>query len=124
MKINDLEFYLVQIDRSESEEPVRSVLVRLTTDSGLEGWGESALGWQAEELAGRRDALLSVLAGRSIFEIEELHSLEVLSDAGLRSALEMAFWDLVGRAAGQPLCNLFGGGYRRRIPLAVRLRLA
>jgi len=33
----------------------------------------------------------------------------------------MACWDLVGRAAGEPLCHLLGGGYRQRIPLAVRL---
>jgi L-alanine-DL-glutamate epimerase-like enolase superfamily enzyme len=33
----------------------------------------------------------------------------------------MACWDLVGQDAGQPLCHLFGGGYRRRIPLALRL---
>ena len=121
MKINDLEFHLVQIGRFELGQPVRSVLVRLATDSGLEGWGESAIGWRAEELSARRDALLPVLVGRSIFEIEELHGMETLEPAPLRCAVEMAFWDLVGRAVGQPLCHLFGGGYRRRIPLAVRL---
>jgi len=121
MKINELEFYLVQIQRSQSEKPVRRLLVRLATDSGLEGWGESGLRWRATQLPGRRNALMSVLGGRSIFDIEELHTLKVLSDGPLRSALEMAFWDLVGRAAREPLCHLFGGGYRRRIPLAIRL---
>jgi L-alanine-DL-glutamate epimerase-like enolase superfamily enzyme len=33
----------------------------------------------------------------------------------------MACWDLIGRAAGQPLCHLLGGAYRRRIPLAAQL---
>ena len=121
MKINDLEFYLVEIGQSGSYRPVRSVLVRLATDAGIEGWGEWGIVWRAAELSARRDALLPVLAGRSVFDIEELHTLEVLSSAPLRCALETAFWDLVGRAVGQPLCHLFGGGYRRRIPLAVRL---
>ncbi len=121
MEINDLEFYLVEIECSEPEQPVRSVLVRLMSESGLEGWGESALRWEASELPGRRDTLLPVLAGRSVFDIEELLALPALSQPPLRAALEMACWDLVGRVTGQPLCHLFGGGYRTRIPLAVRL---
>ena len=121
MKINDLEFHLVEIGCTGRTEPVRSLLVRLTTDSGLEGWGESALRWRVGELAARRDALLPLLAGRSIFDIEELHALGALPPAPLRAAVEMACWDLMGQAVGQPLCRLLGGEYRRRIPLAVRL---
>jgi L-alanine-DL-glutamate epimerase-like enolase superfamily enzyme len=121
MKINDLEFYLVEISRTESRDPVRSLLVRLVTDSGREGWGESTLGWRPGELAARRAALLPVLAGRSVFDISELLSLEVLKDPLLRCAVEMACWDLIGRVVGQPLCNLMGGRYRTRVPMAVRL---
>jgi L-Ala-D/L-Glu epimerase len=121
MKINDLEFYLVEIARTESQDPVRSLLVRLATDSGLEGWGEATLGWRPGELAARRAALLPVLAGRSMFDIAELLTLEVLKDPPLRCAVEMACWDLIGRVVEQPLCNLMGGRYRTRIPLAVRL---
>jgi len=33
----------------------------------------------------------------------------------------MASWDLIGWITRQPLCHLFGGRYRSRIPLAVRL---
>ena len=121
MTISDLEFYLVEIACQGREAPVRSVLVRLATHAGLAGWGEGGLGWRAAELAARRDSLLPVLAGRSVFDLEELLTLETLQAGPLRSALEMACWDLVGRTAGQPLCHLFGGGYRRRVPLAVRL---
>ena len=121
MTISDLEFYLVDIQRAGARAAVRSMLVRLATDSGLEGWGESRVSWRDGELSARRDALLPVLAGRSVFDIEELLTLKVLQDPPLRCALEMASWDLVGRVAGQPLCHLFGGGYRQRIPLAVRL---
>ncbi len=122
MIINDLEFILVQVGRAESTEPVRSVLVRLTTDSGLEGWGEGDLPWRPDELAARREAILPVLAGRSIFDIEELLGSDALADPALRCALEIGFWDLIGRTVGQPLCHLFGGEYRQRIPVTVRLR--
>jgi L-alanine-DL-glutamate epimerase-like enolase superfamily enzyme len=121
MTIDDLEFYLVEIERNELDRPVRSLLVRLSSESGLEGWGEAACGWHSGELPRRRELLRPVLGGRNAFDIEELLTLERLRSAPLRCAVEMASWDLVGRAVGQPLCHLFGGQYRRRIPVAVRL---
>ena len=33
----------------------------------------------------------------------------------------MAVWDLLGRVLRQPLCNLLGGYYRRRVPVSIRL---
>ncbi len=119
--IDDLEFYLAEVTSAGPEPPVRSLVVRLTTDRGLEGWGESRTEWQASELPARHAALAPVLAGRSLFEIEDLLTLPALRFAPLRCAVEMASWDLIGRVTGQPLCHLFGGGYRRRIPLAVRV---
>lgn len=121
MTISDLEFYLVEIGCDWQQAPLTSLLVRLATAAGLEGWGEAQLGWRASELGPRRDALLPIMAGRSVFDVEELLELEALDAAPLRSAVEMACWDLVGRAAGQPLYRLLGGGYRQRIPVAVRL---
>ncbi len=121
MKIHDLEFFLVAAGQGESPVPARFLLARITTSSGLEGWGEASLSWRPTELAARRETLLAVLAGRSVFDIEELHTLEVLSPPPLRSAIEMAFWDLLGRVLRQPLCNLLGGYYRRRVPVSIRL---
>jgi len=121
MTIIDLEFFLVEVSCLGMPDPARSVLVRLLTTSGREGWGEAQLDWRPDELAARRNALLPVLAGRSLFEIEDLTGLAALRAAPLRCAIETASWDLIGQVAGLPLCHLFGGGYRRRIPLAVRL---
>lgn len=121
MKIADLEFYLVRLPRSGPHPPLESLLVRLVADSGHEGWGEAALRWRSWELAARRDALISSLVGRSVFDVEELLRLDCMSSAALRSALEMASWDLVARVARQPLCHLCGGYYRQRVPLAARL---
>jgi L-alanine-DL-glutamate epimerase-like enolase superfamily enzyme len=121
MRIRDLEFFLATVAQSEPPTPARSLLVRIVAASGLEGWGESPLGWRIGELAARREALLAVLAGRSVYDIEELHTLEALSPAPLRSAVEMAIWDLLGRVLKQPLCNLLGGYYRRRVPVSIRL---
>jgi L-alanine-DL-glutamate epimerase-like enolase superfamily enzyme len=121
MKINDLELYQVAVGQADSGEAAHSLLVRVSTTAGLEGWGESHLHWRSAELSARRDALLAVLAGRDVYDVEELHSLEALRAAPLRSAVEMAVWDLMGRRLKQPLCNLFGGYFRRRVPVSIRL---
>jgi len=124
MTISELELYWVQIGCMGQQSPVWSLVVRLATDSGLEGWGEGQVVWRPAELGARRDFLLPVLAGRSAFDIEEFLTLEALRLAPLRCAVEMALWDLVGRAARQPICHLLGGAYRQRVALAVRLPAA
>ncbi len=121
MKINDLEFFLVEIEHEINSKPIRRLLTRLTTDRGVLGWGDSAGKWRPEELAARREALLPVLTGRNVFDIEELLRLEVLDQPELRVGLEMACWDAFGRSLGRPLAHLIGGEYRRRIPLTIRL---
>ena len=121
MKINDLEFFLVEIDCEISSKPIRRLIVRLTTEEGVCGWGESHSTWRPQELSDRREALLAVLAGRNVFDIEELLKLEALGETSLRVGLEMACWDALARSLGRPLAHLWGGQYRRRIPLTIRL---
>lgn len=120
MKINDLELFLVSTGAANAQGPLQSLLVRITTNAGVEGWGESGLNWRVGELSARREALLAILEGRSIYDIEELHSLEALGPPPLRSAIEMAVWDLLARSLRQPLYNLLGGCYRRRVPVSIR----
>ncbi|MCE5268997.1 MAG: mandelate racemase/muconate lactonizing enzyme family protein [Planctomycetaceae bacterium] len=121
MKIHDLEFFLVGGGQSNSTSPERRLLVRVKGSPGFEGWGEAGLAWRPTELGERRESLLAVLAGRSIYDVEELHCLDALTPSPFRAAVEMAVWDLLGRTLRQPLCNLLGGYYRRRIPVSVRL---
>lgn len=121
MRISDLELFLVAVPFGGPWPPVRALLVRLATRDGLEGWGEARVAWRAAECKPRRDLLLAALVGRAVYDVADLPALDVLSHAPLRAAVEMACWDALSRAARQPLCNLLGGCYRRRIPLAVRL---
>jgi L-alanine-DL-glutamate epimerase-like enolase superfamily enzyme len=121
MKIHDIEFFVVAAAAVDSPTPTRSLLVRIATTAGQEGWGESSLGWRIGELAARRESLLAILGGRSVFDIEELHTIDALAPSPLRAAVEMAMWDLMGRVLKQPLCSLLGGCYRRRVPISIRL---
>ena len=100
--------------------PVDSLLVKVTTTEGYEGWGE-ALGFETAPLA--RHALEEVIAplcvGRDARQIAPLmralqEKLHVLGRAGslmhALSALDIALWDIAGKAAGVPLHRLLGGG--------------
>jgi L-alanine-DL-glutamate epimerase-like enolase superfamily enzyme len=119
MFLADLELFLLELPASNGA--VRTLLVRVADDSGQEGWGESRAAWHAGELAARRNSLLAVLAGRAIHDVEALLADDLLADRALACGIEMALWDLIARAAQQPLCHLLGGAYRSNVPLAIRL---
>ncbi len=121
MIIDDIEFFAVEIDRTDAYRPVRSLIVRIDSDDGREGWGETPLDLLPSQRPPNRSALLALIEGRSVFCVEEILDAELLSCPPLRLAVEMAVWDLIGRTLKQPLCRVWGGAYRPAVPLATRL---
>ena len=95
-----------------------NTVVRIETDAGLVGHGEVCpLGpaYLPSYAAGARTGILELapaLLGRDPCEPDRLND---LMDARLKghpyvkSALDMACWDLLGKAAGLPLVTLLGG---------------
>ena len=97
-----------------------SLLVRVTTDQGLVGWGE-AFGFRAVASAKLAiDQLIAPLCvGQDATRIEPLmlevqKKLHVFGRAGALafgiSAVDIALWDIAGKAANMPVCRLLGGG--------------
>jgi len=97
-----------------------SLLVKVTTDQGLVGWGE-AFGFRA--VASARLAIDQLIAplrvGQDATRIDSLmldvqKKLHVFGrGAALAfaiSAVDIALWDIAGKAANMPLCRLLGGG--------------
>jgi muconate cycloisomerase len=119
MIVGDVELFLIELPAGDGA--LRTLLLRVVSESGAEGWGETRKNWHPAELPARRKGLLAALAGRAIHDIESIMTLDVLADRALACGVEMALWDLVAQSAGQPLCNLLGGAYRQSIPLAVRM---
>ncbi len=100
------------------------LFLRLTTDTGLTGLGEATLEWQ--EMAVH--TLLHEWAEERIlgvcpFDIEQVFG-DLIRDQyqggatvmTVISALEIACWDIVGKACGQPVYRLLGGRAREDLP--------
>ena len=99
--------------------------VRLHTDSGLTGLGETYPCSEAEA-AVIAHSLAPVLLGRDPLTIDRLWadqfqavSYHGWAGAEIRaiSAVDIALWDLAGKAAGVPVYQLLGGASRDRIPI-------
>ena len=96
------------------------LFVQLTTDDGIVGVGEAYVATVGPHLVA--DMLVDVadrhLVGRSPFDVEAFWRRAYGSGYALRpaptlcgvlSALEMACWDIIGKAAGRPVYDLLGG---------------
>lgn len=96
-----------------------SLLIRLETESGLVGWGETPDDWINRSFEGTpEDRLRGQVIGRDPFEIEAWYAENTLGSY-LASGVEMAMYDIIGKATRQPLYRLLGGAVRsKKIELA------
>jgi L-alanine-DL-glutamate epimerase-like enolase superfamily enzyme len=97
-----------------------STVVRIETDDGLVGHGEVCpLGpfYLPAYAAGVRAGLAELapdLLGQDPTQIRKLvRRMDALlkGHAYVKSAIDMACWDILGQACNQPVCNLLGGRY-------------
>jgi L-alanine-DL-glutamate epimerase-like enolase superfamily enzyme len=100
-------------------------LVRVDTDAGLTGWGEAfSYSCRRAVVAAVRDMIAPLAVGRDAGDIDALHleiqrRLHIFGRFGITafalSGLDIALWDLAGKAAGKPLHALLGGARRERL---------
>lgn len=134
LRITDIECHVLlapDFDASFTSSAQDSLVVVIHTDGGVSGVGEcDANPWMAKaaiEAPGTHTMGLSIkdmLIGADPFAIGELWQRIYLGTAmnGRRgmvihalSAVEMALWDLAGKAVGKPVHELLGGATRQRI---------
>lgn len=103
-----------------------STVVALDTDAGLTGWGEVCpLGpaYLPAYAAGARTGIATLAAALLGADPTRLGPLNLLMDRTLqghpyvKSALDIAAHDLLGKAAGLPVCELLGGRHAESVPL-------
>ena len=99
------------------------LFVKVTTDEGLVGIGECS-GWPRVLQTAVQD-LAPLLVGEDPTHIERLwqkmqiaimgHGMTGVVGAGAMTGIDMALWDIKGKALGVPVWNLLGGKMRDRI---------
>ncbi|MFN2132999.1 MAG: mandelate racemase/muconate lactonizing enzyme family protein [Anaerolineae bacterium] len=104
------------------------LFVKLITDDGIEGIGEWSTAHVGRE--GAQAQLIEALArefvvGASPFDVELIwqriyavhhdYRHPGLGSTPALSAIEMACWDIVGKALGQPIYNLLGGKFHEKL---------
>ena len=118
MKISKLKTFL-------TNSGMRNFLfVRLTTDSGLTGVGEASLEWQEKTVETLiHEWVEDRILGVDPFDVEAaiggLIRDQYQGGSTVMTAIsgvEVAMWDIVGKACGQPVYKLLGGRAHERIP--------
>jgi galactonate dehydratase len=103
--------------------PPRWVFLRLTTRSGITGWGEPAVEGKSDSVIAAVKDLAPLLIGKDARQIEDLF--QVLSKGGFYrggvimmsaiSGIEQALWDIKGKSLGVPVYQLLGGAVRDKM---------
>ena len=114
MKIAKLELFKV---------PPRWLLLKITTDDGISGWGEPIVEGRADTVAACVEELSEFLIGKPAGHIEDFYQMiyrggfyrggPVLMSA--ISGIDQALWDIKGKALGVPIYDLMGGPVRDKM---------
>src|SRR5580658_10464756 len=103
--------------------PAYAVLVRVSTSTGLSGIGSVGVGNGAAAYVIEHH-LKQLVEGENPFDVEFLWEKMFRSTLNYGrkglvleaiSAIDIAFWDILGKATAQPVYNLLGGKTRDRI---------
>ena len=123
MKITDVKTHLVRTQRN-TKIPSPWVIVQVFTDEGLVGLGD-ATNWPGGTIIRQAiEELSRLVIGEDPFHIEYLyhrmyHNLDQIGQTGAIiaaiSGIEIALWDIVGKAVGRPIYDLLGGPCRDRV---------
>ncbi|OUC09130.1 isomerase, partial [Litorilinea aerophila] len=127
MKITEIKTYLMHanVPNSSGWKARNWLFVKVFTDEGIYGVGEAS-GWPRVVETAIQD-LATILVGENPFEIEKIwqkmylammgHGMTGIVGSGAMTGIEMALWDIKGKALGVPVAELLGGKIRDRVRL-------
>jgi len=100
------------------------LLVKVETDAGIHGWGESGLSYREKAVVGAIDHYSRFLIGRDPMQCaalwQEMYRSQYFEGGRVLtaaiSALDIAFHDIRGKALGVPVHQLLGGRQRDLVP--------
>ena len=103
-----------------------STIVKIETDAGVFGLGEVCpigthymRGWAGAVRSGV-PLIAKALIGEDPFQVERLNrawDARFRDDQYVKAPLDMALWDIIGRASDRPVSEMLGGRYAEAAPL-------
>jgi L-alanine-DL-glutamate epimerase-like enolase superfamily enzyme len=131
MKIVKFEAFPVRVPYRHVEKSsvivrsgVTDVIVKLTADNGLIGWGETTRAADAAGIESAVKAMAPVVLGRDPWDREAIQrdlyvaglwNFQAMTGNFAYAGIDMAMWDLCGKQAGEPLYRLLGGALREEV---------
>ncbi len=130
MKITDIKCYPLEAPAADqlgwSQGWVsgrRALIIEVLTDEGISGWGEAFCAHQPPQLpmAVIEHVFKPMVIGKSPFDVgvlwEKMYNISMMYGQGgtviiALSAIDIALWDIVGKALQKPVFQLMGGAYR------------
>jgi galactonate dehydratase len=93
------------------------LFAKVSTDEGIHGVGEGTLNYFAKTIEAAIHELTPLILGMDPFQVEIISQRlvrDVYSDGAqvhmcAVAAIEIALWDIIGKATNQPIYNLWGG---------------
>lgn len=105
--------------------PPRWLFLKITTQSGIVGWGEPLVEGKADTVCAAVKEMTSFLIGRDAHSIEDIW--QTLYRGGFYrggpilmsaiSGIDQALWDIKGKVLGVPVYELLGGAVRDRMKI-------
>jgi L-alanine-DL-glutamate epimerase-like enolase superfamily enzyme len=103
-----------------------ATIVRITTQNGIEGWGESTpfgSTYVAAHALGVRAGIAQIapkligLDPRRVDRINDAMDAALVGHDHAKSAIDIACWDVFGKSVGMPVCDLLGGRTGVKLPI-------
>jgi len=118
MKISDIKVYPVWVGSRNQ------LVVKVETDAGIWGWGEAGVSGRERAVAGAVQHYREFLLGRDPLRIgalwQEMYRSQYFEGgrvlSGAISAIDIALYDIAGKALGVPVYQLLGGKQRDYVP--------
>jgi L-alanine-DL-glutamate epimerase-like enolase superfamily enzyme len=127
MRVSKVTVTVVEVPQTSPLAPYRShlrassttqsAIVRVDTDEGITGWGEHNINFLPDISARRMERAAEWAVGREAQNIASFHQ-QCPLESRLKSGIELALWDICGKAVGLSVAALLGGVIRERVEVA------
>ncbi|MDW0117048.1 dipeptide epimerase [Sporosarcina thermotolerans] len=140
MKIKEIDIYAIHLPLHEpfiisyaSFDYMPSIIVKITTDTGHIGYGEAVAdehvtgeSWEST-YAVLKNTLGPKLIGMNPAQMEKIHATmdaEIYGVPAAKAAMDIACYDVIGKALGVPVYDLLGGRFHDEFPVTHVLSIA